>query len=68
MYIIRPPGGVVKEGDDDVAEMATSRIQKSEVRSQNFNVSPSVTDLNVGDNAGRMDAPGDEDVAETATS
>ena len=39
----------------DVAKAATSRIQKSEVRCQNFKVSPMATILKIMNNAGDLD-------------
>ena len=41
----------------DVVEAATSRIQKSEIRKQNFKVSPAATDLNGGCSAGACALP-----------
>ena len=49
-----------KMGEDiDVAKAATSRIQKSEVRRQNFKASPMATILKIMNNAGDLDAPED---------
>ena len=41
----------------DVAKAATSRIQKSDVRCQNFKVSPMATILKIMNNAGDLDTP-----------
>ena len=45
--------------DLDVAEAATSRRQKLEIRYQNFKVSPAATYLNISNNACGMDTPFD---------
>ena len=41
----------------DVAETATSRRQKIEIRGQNFKVSPTATISNIEDNVCGMDTP-----------
>ncbi len=45
-------------GGEDVAKAATSRIQKSDVRCQNFKASPMATILKIMNNAGDLDTPG----------
>ncbi len=43
-----------------MAKAATSRKQKSEVRYQNFKVSPAATILKIMNNAGDLDTPGEK--------